>query len=256
MSDKYHSDTQEKIETIHYQPDCKDTGDLEAATKTITATSKQGAADYSKSLTLLKPDDARMLIKRIGSRLEVTRDSGSSNNLYCSVYVDDADGSEADHCLFDGVDVQAASLNVQDVLEGTKEVIFDLLKDGESHTLYFFFWVDSGNSVISKVELLYGVGSTGTSHYTCLTISHCGLMMLGAHVGKTGSGTQYTDIHNVLSNYSYGNMILPQDTSTIHAMKDPGLFLTTEGASVRFWGTVATDILYVRDCQVMLRSER
>jgi len=256
MSDKYHSDTQEIIESIYFAPDTKDTGDLEGATKTITATSKQSTADYSKVMTMAKPSDARMLIKRIGTRLSVTRDSGSSNNLYCSVYIDDADGSDLDHCLYDGVDVQAASLQAQDVLVGTKEVIFNLLKDGSSNTFYFFFWVDSGNSVISLVQLWYGVGSTSTTGFTCLTISHTGLILFGMHKGTTGSGTGYTDVHAALTDIGYHNMIIPQNSGTIHAMNSGGLFLTSDGISVRFWGNVATDLKTIRQVQVILRSER
>ena len=52
----------------------QDTGDLEAATKTITEASKPATADYSASLTLLKPSDVRLVIKAIAARLQTTRD--------------------------------------------------------------------------------------------------------------------------------------------------------------------------------------
>ena len=155
---------QEKIELIKYNPGFQDSGDLETGTKTITATSKQAAADYSKSLTLAKPSDTRIVVSII-----VARDSGSSANLYCTVSVDSADGST--NKLFDAVDLQAsAGLALTNVSSGA---IFNLLSDGAAHTFYFFFWVDSGNSVISLVELWEGVGSNSNNIYlgNCLNPS-------------------------------------------------------------------------------------
>ena len=49
MADKFNSDTQEKIEFLKYYPSYPSTGDLEAGTKAITATSESsgvGNADY------------------------------------------------------------------------------------------------------------------------------------------------------------------------------------------------------------------
>ena len=102
MADKYHSDTQEKIEVITYEPSAKDTGDLESGTKTITATSEAtgvGNADYSQALTLPQPGDGRLVVTRIAARLAVTIDSFDvAEHLYCRVYVDTQD---ANHLLFD-----------------------------------------------------------------------------------------------------------------------------------------------------------
>ena len=93
---------QEKIETIVYSPSVKDSGDLESATKTITATAEASGsanADYNAVLTLPDPDDARLVVKRIAARLAVTIDSfDTATILYCRVYVD---AQDADHLLFD-----------------------------------------------------------------------------------------------------------------------------------------------------------
>lgn len=101
MADKYHSDTQEKIETITYTPAVPGSGDLEAGTTTVTATSEAsgvGNADYSAALTLPAPSDARMVAQRIATRLVVTIDSfDAATHLYCRVYMDVQD---ADHRLF------------------------------------------------------------------------------------------------------------------------------------------------------------
>ena len=102
MTDKFHSDTQEKIGLIEYLPYLENTGDLEAGTKTITATSEATGvanADYSMALTLSKPSDARLVVTRIAARLAVTIDSFDvAEHLYCRVYVD---AQDANHRLFD-----------------------------------------------------------------------------------------------------------------------------------------------------------
>jgi hypothetical protein len=72
MADKHHSDTQEKIESIRYNPGLLDSGDLEPGTRNITATSEASGlanADYSKVLGLAMPGDARLAVKRICCRL-------------------------------------------------------------------------------------------------------------------------------------------------------------------------------------------
>lgn len=76
-------------------------------------------------------------------------------HLYCRVYVD---AQDADHRLFDeDWNSTGAKLDAVDTLVGTKEPIFNLLKDGSAHT--FFFWVDQANDVvISLVQLWEAVG--------------------------------------------------------------------------------------------------
>jgi len=233
------SGVREKIETITYSPGVEDTGDLEAATKTITATSKPGTADYSKALTLEKPSDVRLIIKRIGARLEVTRDSGTSNNLYCTVSVDSADGSA--NVLFNAVDVQAANLQATNVNSGT---IFDLLSDGQEHTFYFFFWVDSGDSVISKVELWEGVGKGGsTSWQDALGIVHDGFLSFAFHDGKVGTG-------NVYNYCNWWGCSASCAEKTVHTWLIPDDFALYIG------GSVATDLVYFNTLKCILRSEQ
>jgi hypothetical protein len=75
MTDKLHTDTQEVIEAISYQPGLQDSGDLEAGTKTITATAEAtgvNAADYHAVMSLAKPDDLRLTVIRIAARLAVS----------------------------------------------------------------------------------------------------------------------------------------------------------------------------------------
>lgn len=183
---------QEKVETISYAPQVQDTGDLEASTKTITATSEAtgtGNSDYSQALTLSKPADARLIVERVAARLAVTIDSMTAGHLYCRVYVD---AQDADHRLFDmdwtSPGAQAAS---QDWSSGA---IFNAIKDGAAHTFYFFFWVDSDNAVISLVELWEGVGVGGNTDWSkVLTMTHQGLIGLTGYSDRRGSGS--TQMH-------------------------------------------------------------
>jgi len=236
----------EKIEAIVYNPGIKDSGDLEAATKTITATSEAtglGNADYSKALTLPKPDDARLVIKRIASRYSVTRDSGTSNNTYMRVYVD---AQDSDHRLFD-VDIQANPLGAVDTHSGALATIFDLLKDGSSHTFYFFFWVDTGDAVISLVRLWEAWGSCSTGRVDIGEIIHTGFMTVMLSSARLDSGTRYVTFK--YNNYNTRLFF----TSSI---KDAETYLVEGTLEIECYGTVATDINYIQNLRLILRSEQ
>jgi hypothetical protein len=100
MADKYHSDNQSKVDLLDYQPGVQNTADLESGTHTIVPTSRpaMGSAQYSKALTLPKPADNRLVVKRIASRLSVNiAGLGTATHVYCSVRVDVDD---SDHELF------------------------------------------------------------------------------------------------------------------------------------------------------------
>jgi hypothetical protein len=188
MTDKLHSDTQAKIESIVYQPNLQDTGDLEAGTRTITATGEAVGtvnADYSHSLTLSKPGDARLAVKRIVNRLETTIDSMTAGHLYCRVYVDTQDAGQR---LFDKNWTSPGAKS--DAVDSYTGAIFNLLADGYPHTFYFFFWVDSGNAVVNLVQLTESVGTCSTRQVEVLRLSitpvlwrlQC-IVMYGAQVG-------------------------------------------------------------------------
>jgi len=135
MADKQHSETKEKIETISYSPGLQDTGDLETGTHTIVPTTRPaiGSAQYSTSLTLPKPGDARLAVKRIAARLSVNiAGLGTATNVYLSVRVDVDD---ADHELFnEDWSSAGAKLDAVDTHSANKATIFNLLKDGAAHT--------------------------------------------------------------------------------------------------------------------------
>ena len=242
---------QEKIELIKYNSGFQDSGDLETGTKTITATSKQVAADYSKSLTLTKPSDARIVVSIIAARLQVTRDSGSSANLNCTVSVDSADGST--NRLFDAVDVQAsAGLALTNVSSGA---VFNLLSDGAAHTFYFFFWVNAGDSVISLVQLWEGVGASGTIAWNLaiyfLQLTMKGLVTVCWSVSRVGTGTAdgiffYSGMTDWLAHIVRGTCN-NQEVA-------PDIFLASGDVRLHFFSSVATDLVYLSNLTIVLRS--
>ena len=235
MVNKYHSDTGEKIETLLYSPGLQDSGDLETGTRVITAVSKPLTADYSRILTLPKPADARLEITMIAARLQVTRDSGASGNLYCTVSVDSPNGSA--NLLFNGADFQAIPLQAARIDSGA---LFNLLSDGQSHTFYFFFWVNAGNAVISLVQLWEGVGSNNNNIYNgnCLKINHSGLIQPAVNFNLLGSGTPGAvlwrpDLGNIrmgVSQYAMSNLMLVKDSISLSltATVDSGLCYISE----------------------------
>ncbi len=257
MADKFHSDTQEKIEALTYAPGIQDSGDLEAGTQTITATTEAsgvGNADYSTALTLASPSDARLTVARIAARLAVTIDSfDTATILYCRVYVD---AQDADHRLLDeSWNSTGAKLATVDTLVGTKETIFDLLRDGAAHTFYFFFWVDQAvNAVISVVELWEAVGSSSTAWQSavCLQLNHTGWVSWNYQRDLVGSGTPTA----VLS-YGVGGTVSKLITWGTNSYQiDRQNVLSLNLLSLAVFGTVATDLNYLRDLYLVLRSEQ
>lgn len=236
-------------ETIAYSPGLKDTTDLEAATKTITATEEAtgtGNADYSAALTLGIPSDARMVIKRIATRLSVTIDSDDgTHDLKCRVYVDEQD---ANHMLFDlSYTSTGNQLSVQDCLTGIKETIFNLLKDGNAHTFYFFFWSPGNHSpVISVCQLWEAVGQTGRSYLReCLGLTHTGYFEIAGLCDKVGTGGPPLIRLIILPGcYAYSEFSL-EIKPGLHIAVNPALSL---------YASVSTDMVYIYTLGVVLRS--
>jgi len=197
MFTKEYSDTnaKEKLEVLLYQPGLQDTGDLEAGVRTINVTAEPsglGNATYTAALTLPKPADSRLVVKRICARLQVTIDTIASGDadLFCRVYVDTQDAA---HRLFD-MDWNSTGIKLiaVDTCDAALSPIFSLLKDGASHTFYFFFWkAGTGAGVtVSLAELWEGVGSKITGAGTpCLGIIYSGFLSGFMACNKVGSGS-------------------------------------------------------------------
>lgn len=247
MTDRYHSDTQEKTLELQYSPGVLDSGELEPSTSTITATAEAsglGNADYSKSLTLSSPDGL-LTVLRVASRLAVTIDSMTAGHLYCRVYVDVQD---AGHLLFDEDWTSVGSkLDAVDTHSGSLATVFDLLRDGGAHTFYFFLWVDAGNAVVSSVELWAGIGSCSTGWWpaaSCLQINHQGLASYYHYITRIGTGTAGSRIV-----FSGDNAYLISPGSEYG---HPCLLLSNHELWVN--GTVATDLNYLSKMRLVLRS--
>ena len=249
-------DSKPRYETITYSPGLIDSADLEAATSAIADAAKPAAAQYSKVMTLPAPTDSRLAVTRIGTRLSITPDSfnGGCAHLYVQVYVDDPTGLVANNQLM-SVDIAAAanSLTVQDCLVGTKEVIFNLLKDGAAHTFYFFLWVDAGNAVVSVVQAWEAVGTTSADNaINCVAFNHRGevtSVLVGRRIGGTNVTTRL--FAEASSNFQ-GLLVGGAGAATssicyVYVMVfDYLLFCTYAGA---------TDIGYVYTIQITARSE-
>ena len=258
MTDKYHSDTQEKIETLIYSPGLPTTGDKEAGTHTIVPTARPAiaSAQYSHSFALAKPDDARLVVQRIAARLNVNiAGLGTATHVYCSVRVDVDD---ADHELFNEDWTSVGNkLDAIDTHDTSKAVIFNLLKDGAAHTFYFLFWADvASQATIDLVQLWEGVGSCSTGGIViCITLTHKGFAWLGCRAGMQGTGTPYLSWH-------WADPIIAATFVAEwsgHADYTPNitpLCLIPEKAYLRVLGTVATDLNCALQVAIALRSQQ
>ena len=127
--------------------------DLEASTKTITATSKQATPDYTYNIpagaTRLVPPDARFTPKRFCGDIEVTIDSMTATHLYCSVEFDDVE-------VIDGTtaDFTESGANQRERKDSTNAAHLDGVT-----TAKIYFWVDAGDAVLSLVTVRYGYGT-------------------------------------------------------------------------------------------------
>lgn len=258
----------ERVENIIYGPGVKNSSDLEAATKTITAVAEAvgvGNADYSWAVTMAIPTDTRLAILNIGSRLSITVDSyDTATHLYCRVYVDSQD---ANHRLFD-LDLTppaANALNVQDLGASTKATIFNLLKDGAAHTFYFFFWVDQAvNAVISLVNAWFGVGTTLATGdgKGIMSLVFTGLVQLMGYATRVGTGTFVFQVtNNTNEDFGYGYAFVM--AASANAYITTGTSGTGEAVQLIAFGTqylrfksqtVVGDLCYLNELGLNLRS--
>lgn len=258
MADKFHSDTEAKIELIAYSPGKQDTGDLESGTNTITATSEAsglGNADYNAALTLASPDDARMVVDRICAKLDVVIDSFNAgcSQMTCRVYVD---AQDADHRIFDAVwNSTGTKLQAVDIYSGFKPVVLALLKDGAAHTFYFYFFVDTGNGVLSQVQLWEGVGTCAQNGQDVITLSHTGWLCIAGSVNKQGTGSAYLLGGLVSGDQNKARLFTSQGLLGNAAYPNPQ-FLIAGTCYFLMLGTVASDLNYLDHLYLTLKREQ
>jgi hypothetical protein len=263
MATKVHTDRKAKFETLYYAPQLQNSGDLEAATKTINAVAEAsgpGNADYAAAMTLPAPDDARLQVLRIGARLSVTIDSlnGGCAHCYCRVYVDVQD---ADHRLFDLDFTSAANqLSAVTAHAANKAIIYTSLKDGSTHTFYFFFWVDAGNAVLSLAQLWEGVGGNdGAYAYpVVLRLTHSGHcdMVIISHNVLAGASAGYISTYADCAFAGSYPLFLRQGTLGTSPITDPiygGVIVNNPGFG--FHLAANTNLGYLYKAVFMLRSD-
>jgi len=255
MTDKLHTDTQEIIEAISYQPGLQDSGDLEAATKTIIATAEGSGvnnADYRAVMTLAKPEDLRLAVIRIAARLAVTMDSMTAGQLNCRVYVNSQD---AEHRLLDLYWTYAGDkLAATDTCNDNLSVIFNMLKDGQAHTFYVFCWVNTGNAVISLCQLWEGVGTCDTGWWgtEILALKHAGWVSTASRLYVQGSGAlshYMTD-----GNFTQGNFITDLITNKVIYSFGETTCLLENGVNIHGACSVATDLTYLFGCKFVINK--
>jgi len=193
----YDVGTSKVIRHITYAPgDVKDSGDLEGATKTITATAEAagvGNADYSYNFTLAKPTALELEILRVATQLLNTIDDmGGGAAVYYRVYVDVQDAA---HRI---LDVNHGSTGIKkDSADVTVAIptAFALLTDGAAHTLYVFMWKDATGTgvVISKAELLVGVGTSNPVNASLpfLKLTYNGPVFVSGYTQRWFAGTDF-----------------------------------------------------------------
>lgn len=240
----------EKIELIEYDPAVKNTGDLEAGTKVIAALTEQAVADYSAALTLPIPTDARLIIKRIASRLNVQGAVTGTPSLRCRVYVDSQ--IAANRLLDVTVGVSTDYLTNADLTSGA---IFTLLTNGAAHTFLFFFWdpnyvAATHEYTISLVQLWEGVANSGTTRDVILEINHHGLQSVILYTTRIGTGTGTGTICPVSTN------LYKEFVGVSSGAPTPLASVMSRGLYIRVNSTVATDLVGLNISMFQLRSEQ
>lgn len=236
----------ESLEQLVYSPGLPNSGDLEPATRTITAVAKPALADYTTSLTIVAPADPRIQVLRAGLRLGVTIDSfGGVPAATRLNYAVEVNGVQRLTGFWTAVGAQFA---VMDLTPGQ----FNL---GTANSIGVFLWVDQGNAVVSLCQVWLGVGSTGTTPRTVATVSHNGFMAF--YVQVSGAGTGFPTItvgQQGQSTPSELAFMITKAEGWNTTAKENSL-VTAAGIAIDFYGAVATDLSALLACSFILRRQ-
>ena len=248
MADKYHSDMQEKVETVYYQPGLHDSGNLEAGTKAITATSKPASPDYTAGLTTPAVDDSRLKVLRLKQRLNVYIDSFGGTpeaiKLYYSVEVNGVERASGEFTSA-GADNPACWV----LTEGQ----FNL---GSANQIDIFLWVDQGNATISACQLWQGIDSLANYDWqtegSVLRLKHRGFLVAGARARRVGTGNTTVSLQSKNITTKTSRFACVNGNSDV--MTSGNLTLSDDEVYLRICGSVDTDLRYLSDCTFVLRS--
>jgi hypothetical protein len=247
-----HGGPAEKIETLTYAPGLKGGTDLEAATKTISATSEPASADYSSTHTITAPTDARISVLRVQLRLSVTIDSFGGGGAVLNYRVKRGATS-----------VSTGTLSTAGST-GQKLITFDITTAGlmtgaQVNNLYL--WVDTGTCVISEVTFWTAVGSCDSiSMGSVLSVlTGPALVRLAGVVSRTGTGTYQLLIGNKTGGLSSEDQIYQLSGLTSRALgsgADYATLFMVPNLLVLYLNapTVATDLCYVSTFGITIRS--
>ncbi len=226
---------QEKISTVKWQGANKDSGDLEVGTKTITATAKPGTPDYTTSLTIPAPTDPKGLLTLLmmAMRLVLTVDSMTAGTLNWSVELNDVEK------ISGSTDTTGDKAQAEDFNSGWNTL-------GTTQNIKIYFWVDSGNAVLSKVQVQLAPGSAGTAYKVILDITHAGFISGAFYTSRYGTGTY--SLYWRPKEFNYLNIGGGNGNQTLTG------WLAKEGVALRGAGTVATDLNYLQNLVVNVKS--
>jgi len=236
----------EKIETLTYNSYLQDTGDLEAATKTITATTKPATADYTHDLTIPSPSDGRVVVTNIGIRGNIHIDSfggpPAATKVYCTIEIGGVEvisaveltNAAADN--FFGANLTTTQFPV-----------------GSAQTIGIFLWADQGDAVISVAQIWASVGTYGTSWMNILEINHAGFIAVGDNSLILGSGSISRSLK--VKGGAVGGTVALNITDTSLNLNQT-LTICAQGVYWRMKSSVATDLAYIYGITAVLRGEQ
>lgn len=237
----------ERVQRIVYSPGLSDSGDLEAATKTIMATTEPGAADYTvAALGIAAPADSRLVVKQIGVRLIVTIDSfgGVPVGTTLNYRIKRGGTSIGTGALSTGGSI-GQKVVVENVTVGT-------LTGNAQYDVNL--WVDQGNCVVSQCQVQVGLGTDNTSWSApvarCLTLTHSGFCSIQGLLQIQGSGTPNLRIGAADAAIDQAIYNVSGSNALIQVRE-----LLTTGVDFFLVGTVANELVYITAVTIILRSE-
>lgn len=170
----------EILETISYIAEPADSGDLEAATKTISAVAEPGEADYTVNLTITASPDSRLVAQRVCTRLLVTIDSFGGGGAVLNYRI-----------KRNGVSIGTGTLSTG-ASTGQKIVANDIttgLSLGSSLAYDVYLWVDVGTCVVSLCQIQANVGASGSAAKHIWTLTYMGRMAVYTSPTIKGTGS-------------------------------------------------------------------
>lgn len=171
----------ETLETVAYSSTYGNSGDLEAATKTISAVAEPAVADYSAAVTLTAPTNARWTVHILCVRLTVTIDSFGGGGAILN-YRLKRDGTSIGTGTLSTAASTGQKIISMDVTAGT-------LTGAATYTV--FLWVDAGTCVVSECTITSAAGSMQPSALApCLSFGPItGDVQMAGYFTRLGTGT-------------------------------------------------------------------